>query len=195
MLRFEEAELREQLSNLTADARTTFAAACATRQQGSLNEHEFADIAGLLHDLWAHLGGDRRPDPELLRLAEAAESRVPDSEHADDWAPSMALAENAIAALAYALSCAATGDAQAAAWSARQAIELLDFEISQRFTVEAYNPSSEEAITSHPAMQTELARQIRDLDELRISGSPSQATVRALRERAYDEAASFHYSE
>jgi hypothetical protein len=187
---FDEDVLRERLAELSTDGRAAFAAACATRQQAVIDADAFPDAIAMLDDLWTHLGGDRRPETELLRLADCAEACVPEPEPTDDWQPSTALAQNAIAALAYSLRCAVTGEPQLAVWSARQAIDALEVAVAPQFNAWVFDAELEAAIDAHPAIRAEVAHQARDLDQLAACPVPSKL-VEKLRRRAVEERPSF----
>ena len=97
-------------------------------------------------------------------------------------------AEDAVVALVYALEARVTQGSQEAAWSARRAYEALD-----RFVM--YDDSgvivmaNEQRLLEHPLVQAELARQKRDLDELRAVGDQDARDVAArLRDRAKEDA-------
>ena len=136
----------------------------------------------MLDQLWRHLLEDRVSREELAELSRRAEALVPASENADEWRPETALAENASAALAYALATAATGDSQTAVWCARQALEALDLYASERLEVRSYDAPTERAIAGYPLIQAELRRQAADLQELihtEGQGSGARASIRA----------------
>src|SRR4051812_44476786 len=126
MMRFDEDGLRRRIAGLPPPARGVFAAAVATRQVSVIARDDFLDVFDALDALWDHLTGQRQTEDRLRQLAAAVEERVPDSEMTEAWTPSLALAENAVAGVAYAIRCTITGDPQSAVWTARQAIEALD---------------------------------------------------------------------
>jgi hypothetical protein len=194
MQQFDERKLREQLDGLSADGRAAFAAACAERLlrgPAGVASDSLAEAHTMLDQLWGHLLLNHLPTEKLAELAQRAEGLVPDAETTDSWTAEDALAENALAALAYALHTAATGDSQSAVWCARQAIEALDLDTSERLGVKSFEPQAERAIVADPRIQAELCRQqtdMRDVASLR-GGDPRVGSV--LRARAQQDAMSF----
>jgi hypothetical protein len=94
--------------------------------------------------------------------------------------------------VAYALRCRQNGQSQEAAWAARRAYEALDHFVINREKIDVNKPGAEARVLGHAAVQTELARQRRDLDEL--LGGDAKAVQQAaarLRDRAQKESALF----
>jgi hypothetical protein len=99
------------------------------------------------------------------------------------------LADDAAAALTYALRAVASGDPNDAVWTAECVYNALDaFLHDQGFDPTA--PGGEEALLSHPLVQAELHRQADDLRALRTLGAagPSPRPLDVLRDRADDAA-------
>ena len=123
-------------------------------------------------------------------LAQEAEQLVP-PEETSDWTPDAAFSENAFAALAYALQVAATGDAQAAVWCARQAIEAVDLAASERLAAHSYDQATERAIAADPGVQVELRRQEADLRDAAAVGTSDHRVTAAIQARARQDALAF----
>jgi uncharacterized protein YjaG (DUF416 family) len=193
-LHYDEPRLVSEISRLTNQFRTAFAAASAERllpayvryseQRGRGDANELASI---LEQLWGDLGsGTVSADID----APIANCMALTPREADGpWIDSQAAAEDAGAALAYALRSWKTGDSQEAAWAARRAYEALDDFVINRLGIDVNNPGARDRVRQHPLVQAELARQQRDLAELRdASGQPTASVVSRLRDRAREEA-------
>jgi hypothetical protein len=114
------------------------------------------------------------------------------SEDEGVWIQEQAAAEDAGAAVAYALRCRQNGRSQEAAWSARRSYEALDHYVATQENIDMDIPGAEARVLAHPLVQAELAHQRRDLDDLANVDEPSRmrATER-LRRRAEMEGSSF----
>jgi hypothetical protein len=103
------------------------------------------------------------------------------------WIPEKSEADDAAAALAYALRCRLTGLSQEAAWAARRSYETLEEYIILDLGIDINNHSELEGMVMNSLVQAELGRQQRDLDELLRDA----VTIEKLRERSVAEATSF----
>jgi hypothetical protein len=180
-----EADLLSSLRALKQEGRVAFAAACAERLMPfydrfsvSIGRDIDRTIRGILERVWGGLGGPVPIDiSRLLGRCDDAELLIDQGE----WTMERAGAEDAVAALAYALRCWKSADPQEAVWAARRACEAIDA------VVEIQNESSASAPASlgyeHPLVQAKLARQRRDLEEL----LGQRVTVAQLRMRAQEE--------
>jgi len=164
MLEFDEPKLVMELSALPSAALVTFATACAGRLATSLDATwpDHGLISSALNMLSASAAGRSIDAGSLEQKLLAA---IPD----EDSEPGLtaALAEDTLAALSYALSCSNSGEAQDAAWAACRAYEMVDRYAGQTLAGSSFTVEMEAAIMRHPTVQTELARQRRDLQELR----------------------------
>jgi uncharacterized protein YjaG (DUF416 family) len=196
LLRFDGAELVRQLERLSPLLRVAFAAACAERLFPAYPP--FAERSGrggprelalMLERLWQDLEGDPMDPDELQRALDRCETLIPDEDEGG-WVEGQAQAEDAAAALAYALDSRHSGSAQAAALAGRRAYEALEHLVINREGIDLTRPTAEEQVLSHPLISAELARQHRDLDELLgvtdETGIPG--IVSRLRDRARAEA-------
>jgi hypothetical protein len=117
--------------------------------------------------------------PEAMKLI-PGEDDVP-------WGLERNTVEDAASATAYALRCRRNGMSQEAVWAARRANEFLDDFVINDNNINPNGAAAETLILAHPLIQAELARQIRDLEELRHG----TITLQGLRERSEKEAEEF----
>lgn len=193
--RFDEQQLRARLTALPSKLRVVFAAACAQRllpayerYSGRRHSTEANEVAAMLERIWRDLGGDPVGAEELQRLVDHAMAIIP-REDTNEWVPEQAAAEDAAAALAYALRCRQNGEAQEAAWAARRVYEALDHFVIERDDVDTNVPGAEDRVLSDPLIQAELERQHRDIDELLLAVADERVSAR-IRARAEIEAQS-----
>jgi len=147
----------------------------------SIGTDQERTIRCILERLWDMLDGPVPIDVENL-IGQCIGAMLPDDE--GEWTVDRAGAEDALAALAYALRCWKTGDPQESVWAARRACEAVSFFIENQPGAEANARQS--ASYDHPLEQTELARQRRDIDDL-LQG---EITTSRLRARAQADALS-----
>jgi len=188
---FDEPALADALQALPAASRVAFAAAAAARQRSS---HErFARARGLepvdrfgtlLDALWlAQPGSALDRDAWAERLDEVM-ALMPDED--EPWQLAHALAEDALASLAYAVRCLLDPKGQEAAWAARRAYEAADQAAIRSLGARPGTPGAEQAIKAHEFVQRELARQRRDLALLR-AGAVDDVRRHALAEELLTE--------
>jgi uncharacterized protein YjaG (DUF416 family) len=178
MIKYDEQKTVRALSLLPAKLRSAFAAACAERllpaylafsKQTGRGHPEW--ISSIADRLWQDLEGDEMSPEQVQEAARYCEQLVP-GENQEPWSSVQAYADDAAAAMAYALRCRQNGDEQEAAWASRRAYEALDhFVIS--LNDDENGTVNEDRVLSHPLVQTELMRQERDLEEL--AASPQDA--------------------
>ncbi len=172
MYSFDERALVGELHALSNRARIAFAAAAATRQLSSCERLARGSDAGI----------GRRPREIAVHLWTDLQSAVTDRtawskrldevmnllpEESDDWVIGHALAEDALSSLAYAIRCLLSSSPQEAAWAARRAYEAADQAAVRVLDVQPGLPNTEAKIWSHQFVQRELARQRKDLSQLR----------------------------
>ena len=197
-LRFDEAQLAGTLERLPQQHRAVFAATCAERLMPAYvafsnrtGRGDPAALRGILTRLWDDLAGDRMQDSEVQSKLDACVALIP-QEDDSTWVMEQASAEDAGAAVAYAMRCRQSGQAQDAAWSARRAYEALDHYVINRESIDMNKPWAEERVLGHPVVQAELVRQRRDLDEvLDLSDVDVRRVAGRLRDRAVAEGAVF----
>lgn len=87
------------------------------------------------------------------------------------------------------------GEPQEAAWAARVAYEALDNFVINSEDVDMTMPGAELRVLAHPLVQAELARQLRDIEDLKLHGSePMQTALARVRSRATADANHFFHS-
>ena len=193
MFRYDEDSCFRQLEHLPRALCAVFAAACAERlfpayvlfekQSGRGNSK---DLSVILERLWSDLQGNSMTSRDMDASIEKCMSLIP-REDEGPWIEQQAAAEDAGAALAYALRCRKTGESQEAAWAARCCYETLDHFIVNRDDIDINDAGATEAVTADPLVQAELARQQRDLDDLLMDEGREDVVVR-FRSRAVAEA-------
>ena len=189
---FDETTVEARIEQLATTSRTAFAAACAERM--ALAYEKYSNRTGLgdprlfkelLMRLWTDLGGERMSDAEIDANIERAEELVPPED--SSWVPEYPAADDAAAGLAYSFECRRNESAKEAVWAARRAYEALDDYVITNENIDTAAPGAESEVLSHRLVQAELARQSRDLDELR----EGRITINQLRDRAKAEATEF----
>jgi uncharacterized protein YjaG (DUF416 family) len=175
---FDQAEVESRLSRLSVEKRVIFAASCATRLvPGYL---EFNDLTGVgdperlryaLECAWKWAGGDRKA-ADFRQVAANIEPLQLDEDAIPS--PVTAAAEDAARAVAYVVDTILEGRAAAASFAGSVAYEAVDQRVMSLQRKERGEPGSEEQILTHPLVQVELARQLRDLVEL--ENSPDRET-------------------
>jgi hypothetical protein len=189
MLRYDETSLIERLTGASPDARALFAALSAERLfelyvlfAKRTGQGDPGRLRAALDAAWAPDG-----DPAALeRWERIAEELVPEED--EQWANVTAYAENAAAAVAYALLTRRTGDPEVAVLPARQAYEAADFAAQRQLEhVEYTDPGAEDALADRPIVQEALAGIEADLEA--ALSDPAPDAVPALRDRARKGAA------
>jgi uncharacterized protein YjaG (DUF416 family) len=199
ILRFDEEELVRRLQLLSPAFRVAFAAACAERQlpaylvfYAAAKRGDPHALAEILSRLWDDLTSNPMPHSEVEGALEVCMSLIP-REDEGLWINEQAYAEDAAAAVAYALRTRLTENAQESAWAARRAYEAVDHFVIDQLGLSPKTPEEEEQVASHPLVQTELIRQDRDLKHLESArGAISVGFLAsAVRARAQQEARTF----
>jgi len=192
-LPFDEIELSRKIEQLPAQVRAAFAAACTERMlpayarfSAKTNRGDPRILEQILTRLWKDLAGEPMSDGDLEAQIETCMELIP-REDDGPWVIEQAAAEDATAALAYALRCRRSGLAKEAAWAARRAYEALDDYAINHANIDTNIAGAEAQVLAHPLVQAELARQERDLDELRRGA----VAINQLRERSKAEAVAF----
>lgn len=194
---YDETKLIADLAGLGEPARTAFAAACAERLlllyarfHTETGQGDPKKVSQALERLWADLAGDPMSADELSAEIEALMALVPSDED-DNWTDLSPYAQNAVTAATYALESRRAEQPQLPAWSARQAYEAIDYFVTNSENVDFNSPGIEEHVLRHPLVQAELARQQRDLSDLRKADSPFASLFNLIRERSRAETISF----
>jgi len=175
MLTFNIDQLTRSLARIPRPARVAFAAACAERLapayqlfSETAGRGEAALLASILDKLWADLQGTPMTSAELSADIDRCAALIPGEEDIP-WTEEQAPAEDYVSALTYALRCRQGGEAKEAAWSGQCAYEALYYEVERQESRGETHALDFKRATEHRLVQAELARQQRDLDELKAS--------------------------
>jgi hypothetical protein len=179
-----ENEVRDRLTRLPAETRATFALACATRL---MTKHERLPASEqrpftlgwrpVIDIMWSGLADEREDALQGVREALRAYHDSP-YDHDDGPDGPQDADEDAAAASIYAAECFTHGAVEDACWAAGRAVEAA-FRVAQRELQLDPNdfiwdpdaepmPLAKESM--HPAVQSELRRQLADLEELERAG-------------------------
>lgn len=172
---YDEAVLSEQLARLPQDELVAFAASCAERLMplyswlsGSAVASDVARVRRALDLGWS------AGTPEQIEQARAeVEALVPDEDE-EDGSADVALAQSAVACVAYVLRARLSHDVQDAVWAARQLHEAADYIVQRR----APNQTYIEDLAHEVPVQLVLRGLASALGDLR-SGSKVQLKQRA----------------
>ena len=177
LLEYDEQSLVRQLSRLPAPARSAFAAACAERLLPAY-EHYCASgppidpqaVGKVLAKVWNFANGGKVSEltEDAVFLTDAITS-----DDDDDGKYADVVADDALAATAYAVRSVDHQDAREAAWAARRAYEAVDRFVAKTQNATSYTPTVESTILSDDLVQSELKRQDRDISLL-ASADPSE---------------------
>jgi len=197
MRNFDKQKLIADLEGVPPPLRVAFAAACAERQMPAYRA--FASQSGLgdaealrrfLDDAW--LNPAKSDEPEFHRQLQDCLNLIPKEDTVNPWTEEATHAQDAGISLAHTLRTRISGEAEEAAWSAQVAYESLDNFVINRENIDTNLPDSEARVLSHPLVQAELARQQRDLDELRgVAPRNVRQVVAILRDRAKSDGSTF----
>ena len=197
ILRFDEALLKRELSRMPVSLRVVFAAAIAerllpiyaafSRKTGRGDPQSLMEI---LERLWRDIDGIKMSSEELQQNIDLSMELAPDEDD-EPWVPDQHWAEDAAAAVAYALCTRQNGKSQEAAWAARRAWEALDDFVTTQEDIDTDIPGEYERVLSNPLVQAELMRQQRDLSELVAADRKDvSAIAHKMRQRAKAESIS-----
>lgn len=186
---FDEAELVRELEELALQSRVAFAAACAERLlpayaafSALANRGDAPALAEMLARVWQDLLGQKLEPDELQADVDRVMRLIP-GEDEEPWLDNQPSADDAASAVAYTLRALQRGDSQEAAWAARRAYEALDYYVTHQLGID-----DEARVAGHPAVQAELLRQRRDLDELHAASEEPADRILRVRDRARNEA-------
>jgi len=191
LLGFDEADLTGRLERIPWQVRVLFAAACAERLapsyatfSASTGSGDPLALGNFLSRLWEDIAGKQMADNEVEVLIKECMELWP-REDDEPEVLEQSQAEDAAAAVAYALRCRRSREAQEAAWFARRVFEAIADYVATRESIDPNSPDAEIRVLAHPLVQSGLSRQDRDLDELAWLG---QADVRDVARRFHDRA-------
>jgi len=183
MFNFDEKELKDKLAGVANVRRSLFAAMVATRLSVGYEFYAGGDSGkfnAALDYLWKSLGAEVSVD-EVGHYVDEAIALIPgESEGPRRFA---AQADDAAAALAYALRSLIDPSPQEAAWAARRAYESADNLVIQRTGVEI-GGEAENRVIEDPLIQSELERQQFDV-EVAMSSPLDGTTLGSLRSECH----------
>ncbi len=146
---YNEAVIRSRVEGLPGIRRVAFASACAEWLVECYQEFAARSSQGdperlrsALNMAWALADGDSLGQDMVDNERVAAELLVPNDQD-DDWSDWSPIAQNAAAAVAYALRTALLDDPQQAVWGARQLYEAGDYLIQVGGAVRHYADNNE----------------------------------------------------
>jgi uncharacterized protein YjaG (DUF416 family) len=165
---YDEARIADRLAALPLASRVLFGCACAERLMPAYRwfchktgSGDFELVRQILDAGWSMSGPDLAPEPESGLWREQIGQVVPGD---DDEAllPGSAVAQNAVASVAYVLEAWCTGDGRASVWAARQLYEAADVIVQQGAAAQSYV----EDISNEAPVQLVLAGISSALDDL-----------------------------
>ena len=197
MLGFDERSLSDRLGKLPTLRRVMFAAACAERLQGFYDLYcartgrgQPRSVREGLDAVWQYAEEASVEMEELARLAENCEALV--AEVYEPYHSTSDYAENALAAVVYALETPLTHSVERAMWAAMQGHEAADSFVQWRDDVDFNVPGTEDTVLRSREVQAELAQQEADLSELeRETGLSDAELAQRLRTRARENPPSY----
>jgi uncharacterized protein YjaG (DUF416 family) len=171
-LHFNEQWLIAKLDELSPRLRVLFAAIAAEKLSPAYLKYSHragrgdpTALSAVLERLWRDIEGERMDSEQVQDSLELVIKLIP-REDDSSWIPEQASAEDATAAVAYALRCRENGQSTESVWAARRAYEAVDHFVITKTGIDISRPGANEAVLSSPLVQAELARQRRDVDEL-----------------------------
>ena len=190
MFAFERDAIATQLDTLSPTCRCLFAVSCAERlypMYAVYHTHSGKGnptlLRSALDELWmCLLRQEKCAEPTFVG---EYESLIPNEDTA--WTPFNPLAENAVAALAYAYQCAATGDTKPALWAAVQGYEAVDYVAHTLEEIEFEGSATETRILDNEHVQREISQQLRDIKDLEAEDIDVPKLAVTLRKRAVSE--------
>jgi uncharacterized protein YjaG (DUF416 family) len=198
-LLYDEAANVRRLAQLPAPLRVAFALLSGMRIlpryrcfHAATGRGDPASLEAIAERLWGDVLGDRMSNDEIKSTADSCLALVPSEEDGWDEA-TQPFAEDAAAAVAYAVRSRLTGEPQEGAWAARRAYETVERYVVATTGLSLDDPEDELTVLSHPLVQAELARQQRDLEDLTAlsAEASTHSALRHLRDRSQQEAAAF----
>lgn len=151
---YDEEVIKQGLTSLGTEELVAFAASCAERlfalYEYFVARTSIGNVRALRSALdlaWCGGKPGARPGPEVDAGRQVAESLVPYDDDVD-WTELSPLAQNAAAAVAYALRAWISGDAQDGVWAARQVYEAADFLVQAGSPLQEYAAMAESDSTA-----------------------------------------------
>lgn len=198
VLQFSRTQLTRKLARLPLPLCVIFAAACAERLlpgyitfSNRTGQGDSTAIMRALARLWEDVGGRPMTADEVQANISTCMNLIPPDDDVSLGEESD-YAENASAAVVYALTCLQKSNAEYGAWSADQAYEALGQFVTNRDNVDLNAQGSLRRILANPLIQAELVRQRRDVNELlRAADEDVRRVAARFRARAKTESKIF----
>lgn len=194
LLQFERDYLWTALNDLSHASRVLFAAACAERLQPTLEmicgDARLPDckmVRSALDSVWRWAETASDSSSTSVRTDELESLIRGDDVDGTDRMLTDPIADNAVAAVVYALRCLNEGDVESAIWAAVQDYEAVDYIAHLSKGISFADLDAELLILSTDCVQVELSSQRADISELRSGLSQELADVdiaSSLRSRA-----------
>lgn len=170
-LKYDEEAMVERLRGLPPVQRTLYALLCvsrilpAYRRYQEKTGHGDADaVEAVAERLWEAVEGGSVERLDLEAGLSLVSSLMPSE---DDWDDeTQPYAEDALAALAYAIRAQLTEDPQEAAWAGRRCYEAAEYLASSLDTVDSTKRRSPAVADLLPIVKAELEQQNRDLENV-----------------------------
>jgi uncharacterized protein YjaG (DUF416 family) len=182
LLRFDQTSLVTKLGSLPAKSQTAFATAVASRHRTTVPVTSTTKVEETIGELWRSVD---TPDAVQVNwdhvLNEVLELVPEDTKNGDIR---VALVEDALSALAYAVRSWVSKDPQEAAWAARRGYEAADQAAIRTLGLVPGSAESERLILAHEFVQRELSRQELDYRQL-LAGDIGAVRRRSLSESAF----------
>lgn len=167
---YDETVLKERVARLPGPERSLLAAACAERLMplygwiaSAAGSAEAASIRSALDLVWSASASAEQLGHAQLEV----EKLVPDED--DEDAPvDVALVQNAIAAVAYALRAVGSHDAQDVVWAARQLYEAADYIVQREAPNQIYMEDLEKEAPIHLVLRG-LGSSLEDLESVSLT--------------------------
>lgn len=178
LLLYDETVLKERVARLPGPERTLLAAACAERLMplyewivGVGRSAEAASIRLALDLAWSASASAE----QMEQAQREVEELVPDEDD-EDVRVDVALVQNAITAVAYALGAAISRDAQEVIWAARQLYEAADYIVQREAPNQTYIENLEQEAPTQLVLRG-LGSAFQDLESASLTELRTRAQV------------------
>ena len=198
LLRYDEADDLQRLNRLPVSLRVLFALLVVLRIlpayrrfHAKTRRGDPVVLEGIVEQLWKDLLGSKLSNEELQSMVAMTTALIPRED--DGWdQETQPYAEDAAAALAYAVRARLTGNVQEAGWAARRGYEAIAHLVASTSDTSGDSTMAEMTVLSDARIQVELARQKRDLEELNelATKGADKGCLREMRARSEREAMS-----
>jgi len=170
---FQENELRDRLATLPCWKIVAFALCCAERlmpayvrysEKAALNTEDSELYANALALIWNQLLDQENPRHEIENMVQKCLDSIPTEDRA--WELGEPYAEDAGAAVTYAIRSWLSCSAQEAVYAARRIYEALEHFVTNAVGTIPQSDADKQQIHLNPLIQQELSRQKHDLEQL-----------------------------